>query len=99
MEQLDRTFGRSAFGGDPSGYDRARPDYPEWVYQVLRQRCGLAPGVAAFEIGPGTGKATRRLLELGADPLVAIEPDARLATFLRDRFPAPSLRILVQTFE
>ena len=40
-------------------------------------RCGLAHGA-------GTGTATRRLLDLGANPLVAIEPDARLATFLRE---------------
>ena len=45
-------------------------------------RCGLAHGAAA--IGAGTGTATRRLLDLGANPLVAIEPDARFATFLRE---------------
>jgi phospholipid N-methyltransferase len=44
--------------------------------------CGLAHGAAA--IGAGTGTATRRLLDLGANPLVAIEPDARFATFLRE---------------
>ncbi len=32
------------------------------------------------------GQATERLLELGADPLVAIEPDGALAAFLVDRF-------------
>jgi SAM-dependent methyltransferase len=35
-----------------------------------------------LEIGPGTGQATLRLLELGADPLVAIEPDRQLADYL-----------------
>ena len=38
----------------------------------LYGRCGLAHGTAAIGAGPGT--ATRRLLDLGADPLVAIEP-------------------------
>ena len=35
-----------------------------------------------LEVGPGTGHATRRLLELGADPLVAVEPDPALAAYL-----------------
>lgn len=99
MAQLDRQFGRTAFGADAAGYDAIRPDYPDWVYQVLRDRCGLGAGAATFEIGAGTGTATRRLLELGADPLTAIEPDARLAAYLVERSPSPSLRILVQPFE
>jgi SAM-dependent methyltransferase len=73
---------RRLFGGDPAGYDRARPDYPDRVYEILTTRCGLRPGAATVEIGPGTGLATRRLLALGADPLVAVEPDERLAAFL-----------------
>jgi SAM-dependent methyltransferase len=36
------------------------------------------------EVGPGTGQATRRLLEIGAE-VVAVEPDALLAGFLRER--------------
>ena len=65
---IDRRFGRQAFGASPDGYHAGRPDYPDWVFQTLRERCGLARGVAVFEIGAGTGKATRRLLDLGADP-------------------------------
>jgi hypothetical protein len=37
-------------------------------------------------MGPGTGQATRKLLERGADPLVAIEPDRVLADYVRARF-------------
>src|SRR5438309_1460157 len=55
---------RRLFGGDPGGYDRARPDYPSRVYEILRARCGLRPGAATLEIGPGSGLATRRLLAL-----------------------------------
>jgi SAM-dependent methyltransferase len=99
MAQLDRHFGRTAFGGDAAGYDAIRPAYPDWLYQVLCERCGLATGAATFEIGAGTGTATRRLLELGADPLTAIEPDARLAAYLGERCPSPALRVLVEPFE
>jgi len=37
-----------------------------------------------LEVGPGTGQVTRRLLEIGAE-VVAVEPDAHLAEFLRRR--------------
>ena len=97
--KLAREFGRRAFGGDPAGYHGARPEYPEWVYETLTSRCGLHPGAAVFEIGAGTGTATRRLLELGGDPLVAIEPDPRLAEFLRANNPDEALTVRVSPFE
>jgi SAM-dependent methyltransferase len=80
---IDRREGRRLFGIDPAGYDRARPGHAERVYEILRERCGLNPGTKVLEVGPGTGQATRRLLELGAEPLVGLEPDLRLADFLR----------------
>jgi len=96
---IDREFGRQAFGNDPGGYHVARPAYPDWVFEVLCERCGLAPKSATFEIGPGTGMATRRLLELGANPLVAVEPDDRLAGFLREIIADEALTVLISTFE
>lgn len=96
---IHRTFGRQAFGSDPGGYDAARPTYPDWVFEVLSEQCGLAPPVVTFEIGAGTGTATRRLLQLGASPLIAVEPDARLATFLRAVIPDEALAVKVAPFE
>jgi SAM-dependent methyltransferase len=96
---IHRTVGRQAFGLDPGGYHAARPSYPDWVFDVLRERCGLAPNADAFEIGAGTGTATGRLLELGANPLIAVEPDDRLATFLRRTIPDKALTVLIATFE
>ncbi|MFN0172544.1 MAG: methyltransferase domain-containing protein [Bryobacteraceae bacterium] len=43
--------------------------------------------------------ATRRLLELGANPLVAVEPDDRLAGFLRETIADEALTVVVSTFE
>jgi hypothetical protein len=82
MAEIDRAEGQRAFGIDPTSYDQARPDYPPRVYEILRDCCGLQPGVRTFEIGPGSGVATRHLLRLGAAPLVVVEPDERLASFL-----------------
>lgn len=85
-DAFDRSEGRVLFGANPAGYDSARPGHAERVYELLAERCGLAPGTAVLEVGPGTGQATRRLLALGAEPLVAVEPDPALAAYLRESF-------------
>jgi SAM-dependent methyltransferase len=96
---IDRSYGRVAFGDDPGSYHATRPGYPDWVFKTLRERCHLAPGTATFEIGAGTGTATRRLLDFGAHPLLAIEPDSRLAAFLRKSIQDTALSISVSAFE
>ena len=96
---ISKAFGRKAFGLDPAGYHTSRPAYPDWVYEVLCEHCGLRQNVATFEIGPGTGIATRRLLELGANPLVAVEPDDRLADFLCETLISDALTVVRSTFE
>jgi len=96
---INPKFGRVAFGADPAGYHATRPGYPDWVFDVLCERCRLARGTATFEIGAGTGTATRRLLDLGANPLLAIEPDPRLANFLRETIQDPALSLSVSAFE
>jgi|SRR6185437_8067276 len=96
---INKTFGREAFGLDPAGYHASRPAYPDWVYEVLCERCGLGPNTAMFEIGAGTGIATRRLLELGASPLMAIEPDGRLADFLCNTIQNDALTVIRSSFE
>jgi SAM-dependent methyltransferase len=69
------------------------------VFDILRERCGLGPSSRVVEIGAGSGKATRRLLEAGAD-VVAIEPSPPLAEELRARFTtAPRLDIVGVAFE
>src|SRR4249920_1036332 len=82
MARIARSEGRHLFGTDPAGYDSGRPGHPDAVYEVLVGRCGLRPGTSTLEVGPGTGQATRRLLELGASPLVALEPNEDLADHL-----------------
>lgn len=99
MAAIDRSFGRQAFGLNPAAYHAARPDYPDWVFDMLVARCGLRAGSRVFEIGAGTGKATRRLLDLGADPLIAIEPDTRLADYLEAANPDPALEVLRLPFD
>jgi SAM-dependent methyltransferase len=99
MRQIGIEEGRHVFGANAANYDAARPEYPSSVYTLLRARCGLQAGTHTFEIGPGTGLATRRLLQSGASPFVAIEPDARLAQYLRQQLPDPALHVIPATFE
>jgi SAM-dependent methyltransferase len=99
MSTVDRRLGREAFGADPAGYHRIRPGYPAWVWALLAERGGLGPGCATFEIGAGTGLATQELLARGAEPLVALEPDPRLADFLAGRLPHSALHVRRQPFE
>jgi SAM-dependent methyltransferase len=106
--ELTLADGRRLFGADPAGYASGRPGYPQEVYEILVGRCGLRAGTATLEIGPGGGQATERLLELGARPLVAIEPDPSLAGYLRARFgddvdvritPFEDVEVPVATFD
>jgi SAM-dependent methyltransferase len=99
MQRISLNDGRHLFGNDPTAYAEARPDYPDALFQRLITRCGLRPGTSVFEIGPGTGIATRRLLSLGASPLRAIEPDPRLAAFLRGTSETSSLEIDQVSFD
>jgi SAM-dependent methyltransferase len=98
LSGVERIEGRTVFGADPAAYDRARPGYPEGVFDVLRERCGLGVGTAVFEIGPGPGTATRRLLELGARPLYAVEPNPAFAAYL-DTSTHGAVSLLVEPFE
>ena len=52
-----------------------------------------------LEIGPGTGQATRRLLERGADPLVALEPDPALAAYLSGDWTGQPVDVRVEALE
>jgi SAM-dependent methyltransferase len=95
LESL-RMAARATYGADAAGYDAGRPEYPAEVYEVLVDRCGLGPGACVLEIGPGTGRVTRRMLALGAR-VVAVEPDAAMAAYLAQA--AAGTSIINDTFE
>lgn len=96
---ISRESGRTVFGVNPAGYDKSRPDYPGWIFETLRTRCGVGAGTRTFEVGAGTGKATRPLLALGMGSLLAIEPDAKLAAFLSAAASHAVLRVINSPFE
>jgi SAM-dependent methyltransferase len=54
-------------------YERGRAAYAPAVVGAIAAELGLAPGARVLDLGAGTGKLTRALLEFGLD-VVAVEP-------------------------
>lgn len=89
---------RALFGDEVDAYDLGRPGYPYRTYELLGERCGLGPGARVLEIGPGTGQATRRLLDAGAS-VTAVELSRALADRLRSNLGDRDLDITIGSFE
>ncbi len=73
----------TSFGQAAAAYESGRPGYPaeavSWLLEPVREP-GRALRVA--DVGAGTGKLTRTVVELGAD-VVAVDPDADMLAALR----------------
>jgi SAM-dependent methyltransferase len=73
-----------SFGAAAAAYESGRPDYPreavDWMLAPV-----LEPGraVRVADVGAGTGKLTRTVVEAGAE-VVAIDPDAGMLAALRE---------------
>ena len=75
------------FGEVAALYDDIRPGYPDELLEALTAFHGGVPAPVA-DLGAGTGKATELLLRLGS-PVIAVEPDPRMAEILAASFPRP----------
>lgn len=58
-------------------YQRARPEYPDALYERLLEVTGLCPGASLLEVGCATGKATLPLARRGF-AVTCLEPGASL---------------------
>lgn len=92
----------SWFDDAVDAYERARPSYPDALFDDLFARIGVPADAGAprvVEVGAGTGKATASLLARGAD-VTAIELGGKLAAFLRQKFAGQErLRVINEAFE
>jgi SAM-dependent methyltransferase len=96
---MDRERLRTTFEEVPELYDRARPTYPERLFDDLGDLARLAPEADVLEIGPGTGKATVALAERGFR-VVSVELGAGLARIARANVAAyPNVQIVHGDFE
>ncbi|MFE7560350.1 class I SAM-dependent methyltransferase [Kitasatospora sp. NPDC057500] len=68
-----------SFGGVAAEYDRARPSYPQELFDELERLAGRPlRGARVLDVGAGTGISTRLLAARGAD-VIAVEPSAGMA--------------------
>jgi len=63
----------TGFGAEAQTYPRGRPGYPAELLSWLRGSLGLTPDRVAVDLGAGTGKFTKLLLQTGAQ-VIAVEP-------------------------
>ncbi len=83
----DREDLRATFETAAERYNRARPDYPEALFDELVQLTGIAPGDRVLEIGCATGKATRALAARGLH-VMCVELGPELAVLARRNLAA-----------
>ena len=72
-------------------YERGRPDYPPEAIDRLVARLGLKPGSRVLDVGAGTGKLTRPLLERGR-AVGAVEPVEGMRAMLERTAPGADIR-------
>jgi len=80
-------------------YDRARPNYPEQLFNDLFALGNLEPGARVLEIGCGTGQASRALARRGCR-LVCVELGERLAEIARRNLADfPLVEVVTASFD
>jgi SAM-dependent methyltransferase len=75
-------------------YDKVRPGFPDDLFDELAAALPRAPVV--FEVGPGTGQATKGLVARGAS-VTAVELGPHLAAVLARNLP--TVEVVVGAFE
>ncbi|HEY6464117.1 MAG TPA: methyltransferase domain-containing protein, partial [Polyangiaceae bacterium] len=90
---------RTTFDEVAELYDRARPTYPDELFDDLLQIAGLHPGSRTVEVECGTGKATVPLAERGLQ-ITCVELGASLAAIAqRELAPFAGVEVVVADFE
>jgi SAM-dependent methyltransferase len=92
--ELKTTFDTAA-----ETYDRARPKYPEAIFDDLIKMTGLGAGSSLLEVGCGTGQATLSLAKRGFE-IVCVELGDNLASLARRNLAAyPNASVITASFE
>jgi SAM-dependent methyltransferase len=73
-------------------YERARPEYPAEAVAWLAEQLDLREGRAVLDLGAGTGKLTRALVQTGAE-VIAVEPGEQMLAELRRVLPDVEAKI------
>lgn len=97
-EAVPRHLGR-LFNEVPELYDRARPGYPDKLFDDLAVIVGLDEQSSVLEVGCGTGQATRSLATLGCSVTAVDAGDGMAALARRRLHDFPKVAIETSTFE
>lgn len=85
--------------GQPELYDKARPRYPDALFDALVEKTSLTADAKLLEIGPGPGIATEPLAEQGY-AITAIERSAEMTEAARSNLTRyPRVNIVTKDFE
>ena len=99
MSHPERRHLKTTFNQDAELYDRARPRYPEQLFDDLVALCGLQPGAVLLEIGCGTSHATVPMAKRGFH-IVCVELGENLAAVARKNLEAyPEVKVVTAPFE
>jgi SAM-dependent methyltransferase len=90
---LADTFDRAA-----SLYQKARPEYPDELFDDIVDVSGIQMGDHLLEVGCATGKATLPLARRGMR-ITCIEPGRHLAAIARENLQTCDVRVVETTFE
>ncbi|MEV0089896.1 class I SAM-dependent methyltransferase [Streptomyces sp. NPDC050738] len=86
MTGMTKDFALS-FDSVAAQYAASRPGYPPALFDAVEAMAGLSfKGATVYDIGAGTGIATRLLRDRGAQ-VTAVEPGPAMAAQLRQRLP------------
>jgi SAM-dependent methyltransferase len=94
----DRERLRDTFDSAAEHYQRARPDYPHELFDVLVELAELRPGDRLLELGAATGKATLPLARRGFQ-VTALEPGPHLAAAARRNLAGFDTELIEARFE
>jgi SAM-dependent methyltransferase len=90
---------RCAFDQFAALCDRARPNYPEQLFEDLFALRNIGPGARVLEIGCGTGQASRPLAQRGCR-LMCVELGERLSVVARRNLSAfPRAEVITASFD
>ncbi|MDP1820403.1 MAG: methyltransferase domain-containing protein [Acidimicrobiales bacterium] len=84
--EIDEVAARG-FEAGAAAYELARPGYPDEAVAILAGPVGIGPGAVVCDLAAGTGKLTRRLVELQAS-VMAVEPVPGMRAQLQAVLPA-----------
>jgi SAM-dependent methyltransferase len=99
MAAPERDLLKTTFDRDAERYDRARPVYPEKMFDDLVELAGLRPDASLLEVGCGTGRATLPLARRGFR-IVCVELGENMAAVARRNLaPFTRVEVVVAPFE